>query len=281
VLEPSFHPARHISDPADVLGDCYLAPVFAAPCILVDPHGRLHALAAAVKPEFHRRRHAQRRLAHALEMAVPGDPVAAIPAGIPALRATCWPNVAHAFGVMRLAFAVLVAGLRFPTIRRSFVVAREVLRQAGREHVADELLRLLGCVHLSRADVQALADEASLAYDLAVAARHTPVVLDWNVSHDARELERAAVQELIDNGHHREAVFQLLLVRTITQGILENDADEATMVVSRPGYQRLLHALGIDDHAKLRARTADIQAFMPTLRDTCEIVLARAPDLTD
>ncbi|BET66317.1 hypothetical protein ASA1KI_12350 [Opitutales bacterium ASA1] len=275
VLEPSFHPTRRLSDPAAVLGDCYLAPIFADPCILADPQGVLRALAAAVKPEYRWRSHALRRLSHALEMAVPVDPVAAIPADIPALRAPCWPVVAHAFGVMRLAFTVLVAGLRFPTIRRSFAVAREVLRDAGREHVAGELLRLLGSFRLSRTVVRTLADEASHGYDLAVATHRTPVVLDWNVSPDARELERAAVQQLIDEGHHREAVFQLLLVRTIAQGILENDADVATRTCARLGYQRLLHALGIDDHAKLRARTADIQAFMPTLRETCETILAR------
>jgi len=64
VLEPSFHEARRIADPETVLGDMHLAPVFTDPCILLDPYGRLAALAAAVKPEFLRRHHAQRRLAH-------------------------------------------------------------------------------------------------------------------------------------------------------------------------------------------------------------------------
>ncbi len=280
VLEPSFHEARRIADPEAVLGDMHLAPVFTEPRILLDPYGRLEALATAVKPEIHRRSHAQRRLAQALELATPTGPPASIP-DVPALRAPCWRNAAHAIGVMRGAFAVLVAGLRYPTIRRSFVVAREVLRAAGREDLADALLRLLGSFALSRAEVQTLATEAEQAYDVAVELRRTPVVMDWNVSPDAREVERAAVRELIDADHHREALFQLLLVRTVAQGIIENDGPEEARVSSRLGYRRLLAALGIDSDEQLHSRGQALRAFMPSLRQGCEALLAGAPGLFD
>jgi hypothetical protein len=281
VLEPSFHEARRIADPETVLGDIHLAPLFTEACILLDPYGRLESLAAAVKPEFFRRRHAQRRLAQALG---PGTPPKGMPASIhdiPALRAPCWRNVGHCFGVARCAFATLVAGLRYPTIRRSFVVAREVLNAAGREDLADELLRLLGSFDLSRAEVETLADEAEQAYDLAVKVRRTPVILDWNVSQDARELERAAVRELIDAGQHREALFQLLLVRTTAQGIIENDGDEEARSSSRLGYRNLLAALGIDGDEPFLARGQALRAFIPALREGCEALLARAPRLFD
>jgi hypothetical protein len=279
VLEPSFHEARRIADPEAVLGDMHLAPLFTKACILLDPYGRLESLAAAVKPEFFERRHAQRRLAQALG---PGTPPKGVPASIhdiPALRAPCWRNVGHCFGVMRCALATLVAGIRYPTIRRSFVLAREVLRDAGREGVADELLRLLGSFSLSRADVERLATELEQTYDVAVGVRRTPVVMDWNVSQDARELERAAIREMIETGHHREALFQLLLVRTAAQGIIENDGDEDAKASSRVGYQRLLAVLGIDGDESFRARMQALQAFMPRLREACEAVLAQVPGL--
>ena len=278
VLEPSCHEARRIADPEAVLGDMHLAPVFTEPCILLDPHGWLKALAAAVKPEVFRRRHAQRRLAQAL--GPPVGPRASI-SDVPALRAPCWRNAGHAFGVVRCAFATLVAGLRYPTIRRSFVVAREVLGAVGREDLADALLRLLGSFALSRAEVETLAVEAERTYDVAVAVRRTPVVMDWNVSRDARELERAAVRELIAAGHHREALFQLLLVRTVAQGIIENDGGEEARAAARIGYQRLLAALGIDGDEPFHARGQALREFMPALREGCEALLARAPGLLD
>jgi hypothetical protein len=280
VLEPSFHEARRLADPDAVLGDMHLAPVFIEPHILLDPYGRLAALAAAVKPEALRRRHAQRRLAQALEFAPPKGMPASIQ-DIPALRAPCWRNIGLVFGVMRCAFATLVAGLRYPTIRRSFVVAREVLLTAGREDLADELLRLLGSFDLSRTEVETLTPEAERTYDVAVEVRRTPVIMDWNVSRDARELERAAVRELIDDGHHREALFQLLLVRTAAQGIIENDGGEEARASSRIGYRRLLAALGIDGDEPLHARGQALRAFMPALREGCEALLARAPGLHD
>jgi len=280
VLEPSFHDARLLADPETVLGDGHLAPLFTEPCILLDPHGRLGALAAAVTPEFRRRCHATRRLDQALAAAAPNNTPFAIP-DVPALRAPCWRHVAFGFCVMRCAGAVLAAGLRYPTMRRSFVVAREVLAAVGRNDVAEELLRLLGSAALDRSAVEALATEAARTYDVAVGVRHTPVVMDWNVSPDARELERAAIRELIDSGHHREALYQLLLVRTIAQGIIENDAPAPVRAEACVGYQRLLTALGIDSDAALAARADALRAFMPTLREACEAVLARAPGLRE
>ncbi len=280
VIEPSFHEARRIADPEAVLGDMHLAPVFNEPCILFDPYGRLAALAAAVKPEFLRRRHAQRRLLQALAFTPPKGLIASLH-DIPGLRSPCWRNVGLAFGITRCAVAILVAELRYPTIRRSFVVAREVLCAAGREEFADQLLRLLGSYALSRTEVETLAAEAEQSYDVAVAVRRTPVVLDWNVSLDTRALERAAVRELIDAGHHREALFQILLVRSAVQGIIENDGDEEARTSSRLGYRRLLAALGIDGDEAFRARGQALREFIPALREGCQALLARAPGLLD
>lgn len=280
VLEPSFQEARRIADPEAVLGDMHLAPVFTDPHILLDPYGRLEALATAVKPEIHLRRHARRRLEQALDFTPPKGMPASLQ-NVPGMHAPCWRNVGHGFSVARFALPTLVASLRYPTIRRSFVVAREVLLDAGREEIADALLRLLGSFALTRSEVEALAAEAQRTYDVAVDVRRTPVVLDWNVSRDARELEQAAVRELIDAGHHREALFQLLLVRTVAQGIIENDGDEEAQVSSRIGYQKLLVALGIDGDASLEARKQALQAFIPTLREGCEVLLSRAPGLFD
>lgn len=280
VLEPSFHEAQRIADPEAVLGDMHLAPVFTDPHILLDPYGRLEALAAAVKAEIHLRRHARRRLEQALDFTPPKGMPASLQE-VPGIHAPCWRNVGHGFLVARFALPTLVASLRYPTVRRSFVVAREVLRDAGREEIADALLRLLGSFALTRSEVEALGAEAQRAYDVAVDVRRTPVVLDWNVSLDARELEREAIRELIDGGHHREALFQLLLVRTVAQGIIENDGDEEVQVSTRIGYRRLLVALGIDGGESLEAREQALQAFIPTLREGCEVLLARAPGLID
>jgi hypothetical protein len=280
VLEPSFHGAQRIADSEAVLGDMHLAPVFTEPRILLDPQGRLAELGAAVTPEVRRRRYAERRLAQALGSGPPAGPRVSFK-DIPGLRAPCWRNVGHCFGVARCAFAAQVAGLRYPTIRRSLVVAREVFGAAGREHLADELLRLLGSFTLSRTEVESLAAEAERTYDVAVEVRRTPVVMDWNVSRDARELERAAVRELIEGGQHREALFQLLLVRTAVQGIIENDGGEALREESRLGYRRLMAALGIESDEALQARAQALREFMPALREGCEAVLARAPGLMD
>jgi hypothetical protein len=279
VLEPSFHDARRLADPEAVLGDVHLGAAFADPLVLLDPAGRLGALAAVVGPAYRRRRHAQRRLAWALE-SVEAMGAHPRPPNLPAL-APCWRNAALAIAVARAGVAPMVAALRLPTVRRALVAGREVLGAAGREDLADALLRLAGSAALSRADVEGLLAEAEAAYDLAVEARRTPVVMDWNVSPDARALERAALRELLDDGHHREVAVPLLLLRTVVQGILENDGSESVKEGARAGYRRLLAALGIDGDAAFEARGEALQAFVPDLRKGCEELLARNPEVLD
>jgi hypothetical protein len=279
VLEPSFHDARRIADPETVLGDVHLGAAFADPLILLDPAGRLAAVADAVRPEYRRRHHVQRRLVQALESVEAMSPHPR-PPGLPML-APCWRNAALAIAVMRAAVVPMVAALRFPTVRRSLVVAREVLAEAGREDLADALLQFAGSATLSRAEIEERVAELWPAYDAAVEARRTPVVMDWNVSREARALECAAIGELVAEGHHREAALPLLQLRTAVQGILENDGDEEVRAWSRAGYGRLLAALGIEGEVAFDARGEALQAFVPDLRKGCEELLARNPAVLD
>lgn len=279
VLEPSFHDARRLADPDAVVGDAHLAAAFASPLILLDPTGRLAAVAQAVGPEYCRRRHVRRRLAQVLTQleAISAHPRAP---DLPAL-APCWRHVALAIAVMLAAVAPLVAALRLPTVRRSLVAARQALHEVGRDDLADALLRLAGGATLTRAEVEEHVAELWRAYDAAVEARRTPVVMDWNVSRDARALEQAALGELVAEGHHREAAYPLLQLRTAVQGILENDGDEEALAWSRAGYGRLLTALGIGSDEAFHARASALQAFVPDLRLGCEEVLARNPAVLD
>jgi len=279
VLEPSFHDARRIADPEAVLGNVHLGPAFADPLILLDPAGRLAAVADAVRPEYRRRRHVQRRLAQALK-SVEAMGLHPCAPDLPTL-APCWRNAALAIAVMHAAVVPLVAALRSPTVRRSLVVAREVLAEAGREDLAEVLLRFAGSATLSRAEIEERVAELWPAYDAAVEARRTPVVMDWNVSREARALECAAISELVAEGHHREAAYPLLQLRTAVQGILENDGDEEVRAWSRAGYGRLLAALGIEGEEAFDARGEGLQAFVQDLRKGCEELLARNPAVLD
>jgi hypothetical protein len=279
VLEPSFHDARRVTDAEAVLGDMHLGAAFADPLILFDPTGRLAAVAGAVGPEYCRRRHVQRRLTQVLTLLEAMSPHLRAP-DLPTL-APCWRNTALGMAVMFAANAPLVAALRFPTVRRSLVVAHEVLAEAGREDLADALLRLAGSATLSRVEVEDRVTELWPAYDAAVEARRTPVVMDWNVSREARALECAAIGELVAAGHHREAACPILLLRTAVQGILENDGDEEVRAWSRTGYRRVLASLGIEGDDAFDARGKALQAFVPDLRKGCEEILARNPAVFD
>ncbi len=97
------------------------------------------------------------------------------------------------------------------------VCSLELFFSSGTSSGLARLLPLLGSAELSRSQVEEFVAELSCAYDVAVEVRRTPVVADWNVSREARELERAGVRELLD-GHHREALYQVMPLRTVVQG---------------------------------------------------------------
>jgi hypothetical protein len=105
--------------------------------------------------------------------------------------------------------------------------------------------------------------------------------MDWNVSREARALECAGIGELVAEGHHREAAYPLLQLRTTVQGILENDADEDVRAWSRAGYERLLATLGIEGDEAFEARGEALQAFVPDLRKGCEELQAQNSAVLD
>ena len=163
-----------------------------------------------------------------------------------------------------------------------------MLRAAGREELADELLPLLGSFALSRAEVETLATEAEQVYDAAVEVRRTPVVADWNVSREVRDLERAGVRELLD-GHHREALYQVMLLRTVVQGILEpaEPVELATLVayqkggvVSRTLVKKnagTLTVFAFDQGQALSEHTAPFDAIVQVLDGEAELVIGGKP----
>lgn len=98
---------------------------------------------------------------------------------------------------------LMMAGLKNPTVRKSFVEAKEVLARYDYLHVYDSILDILGSTNLSRAQAEFHLTALIEVFDVAKELRKTPFFFSTNISDIARPAMIEGTRGLIENGYHR------------------------------------------------------------------------------
>ncbi len=204
ILEVSYMPGDRLRSPDRILGDYHLAGSFRTQSIISDPSGQLTWLQAAVSRDFARRRWVYERCDHArnnvlrfLRSMDESEPFHD--------QVTAW---LFAAGVMT--HVLLVAGLKNPTVRQRYVAARELLADYGHLDFYETLLELLGCERMSRELVEHHLAALTDVFDAASAVVRTPFFFASDISDIARPVAIGGSRELIERGHHREAIFWMV-----------------------------------------------------------------------
>ncbi|MDL2233242.1 hypothetical protein LJC63_06645 [Ruminococcaceae bacterium OttesenSCG-928-L11] len=258
LLEASVISITQLTPPEQLLSTYEIAPSFRHPP-LWDPSGRLEAITATVSRRFAEPRWVQARC----------DAVyAKIRSGIQGYRResqlldTVNPWL---FPAGICAHAVLVAARRNPTVRLRCLRAREVLAEWGALDLYDAMLALLGCDALSSREVANLLQLLEPVFDKAAALRQSPFPFQSDISADARFIAIDGSRQLIESGHHREAVFWIAVTWERCMRILRADAPEEYRL-ALPGLQAVLDALGAGSPQAVERRLADIEGFLPVLQ---------------
>ncbi len=280
VIERGFFPWERLADPERVLGDPYLAPNLASPAIVGDPSGRIRRVADAVAPAYPRRVHVRRRVEAKLAGADRFCGWAASSGHEPPYHPAVIAPAQVVVAAQHAAGAVAVAALRQPSPRRSFVRAGEILAAHGRSELHADLLRALGSAEMGRAEVERALEELARAYDVATRVRRTPFGMELEFAPESRAFALGGVRELVEAGHHREAMFRLTLLRALAQNAIENDGSPAERAELGEGFRALLATMGLDEPRRL-ARIAEIRQLLPRLRAGCEEILAATPGVVD
>lgn len=217
-------------DPELLLANPGIGPHLLADSVLWDPGGLLAAVQPAVRRGWRRRRWIRARCEVEKrdvlrELALLEDYVS---------LDACLTGLYRL--IISLAGLLAVGTLRTPTHRRCLVVAREVLGAVGRPDVHEALLGLLGHAALRREDVVAWLAPISAAFDRAVAVRRSPSPFGFKLHPHVRPIFIEGAQELVDEGHHREAMWWLAFAYYIANAAIQNDGDE----VEKPGYQAMM-----------------------------------------
>jgi hypothetical protein len=258
-------------DAQAVLADPSAGPNLATTQILADPTGILTPLHEAVAAAYGQRRWVQARCA--AEQALAAEGLAAMHrATTPAERLDAVRALLGA-----LSGLLAVAHLKRPTTRRTLTLLGELLAAQGRVDLHEAALRIMGSAQLSVGDVQALHAQIISAFDRAAVVNRTPVPYGFAIQLHLRPYYMEATKELIDEGHHREAIYWIACLDTI-YFVLQNDAPDA----EKPGFAAQLHALyvalGYTADALWAERVATAERLAPEIFHIADVLAAQHPE---
>jgi hypothetical protein len=272
LLEVSHLPASQLTSAESVLGSVHLSGSFRkgsthAPIIIADPTGQLRSLQDQVSQHFAEPEWVRRRCAQARQMAA--DYLGAIDAtDLWHEQITRW-----LFGTSLTTVIPAVAALRNPTVRRRYLLAREVLRAHGYADSYEEMLALVGCRDLRPRQVADGLEALARTFDAADAVARTPYRFRSDISATARPIAIDGSRQLIQAGDHREAVFWIVATFARAHAILAVDAPELHTEYL-PAFNTFLVELGIRSTADLRDRRVAVMAFLPRLTSVAEGIIS-------
>jgi hypothetical protein len=249
LLDVSYVSADRLRSPDQVLGDYLLAGDMRWSELIADPTGQLAATRAVVAERFARRAWVRRRCAHAR------DGVLHRLRGLRDSDPLSDQVISWVFPTGAVTYVLLVAGLRNPTVRRRYVVVRELLAEHGRVDLYETLLELLGCQRMTPRRVEHHLAALAHAFDAASA------VADGS-------------RELILHGDHREAVFWMVATYAKCQKILAHGAAPTTRDACEVGLRELIGDLGIASVADLEERRRRVEDVLPRVCDVAEAIIA-------
>ena len=266
LLDVAFAPKELLLSPEAVLADYHIAGGFRAPNIITDPTGALSRLQQAVAAGFAKRPWVEKRVDHAQRHSL--NYARSVRAGdVLEDQAMGW---LFANGVAT--HVLLAAGLRNPTVRRRYVLARELLVECGRVDFYERLLETLGCADMTVAQVEKHLNTLANTYDATASAITSTAPFARDLTPAARPISIDGSRALIDKGLHREAMFWIAVTNARCMKALTADAPE---FVGRyePGFRAVLADLGVHGENDLVSRAKEVEAFLPEARRVADDII--------
>ncbi len=272
ILQPSVLPYSRLSrTPEEILSDFRIASHFSVPSIIADPTGHLTMLHQGVAPEYARRtwvrarcERVRTRIDEILDTWLAPD----------LETDELWMQVFDLYYAVFLLSEILpVADLRDPTVRKAFVLSREILAKQGRLDLQEAMFALLGCQQMSRTDVETHFAVYAEAFDQASMFLRTPFFFSADVAADSRPVSVGGVREIIDSGLHREAMFWMIAIYSVAVKVMQNDAPDAEKTAHLAQYRQQMGELGLRSKEDIIARVAQLKTLVPAFMEVAEQIM--------
>lgn len=273
ILEYSSSGTDAYRSPEAVLADAGLACNLAVNSILSDPTGMLASLHAVVANEYPRRKwvlarceFVKKEVLEALgELSQAGSPGEAL-----------WP--ASNF-VISMAQLVAIASLKPPTHRRGLVLMKELLKTLGRPDLHEEALRVNGYANLSRTQVESYLRDCTIAFDRAVEVTRTSVPFGFKLHSFIRPYVVEGIQEMLDEGCHREAMWWTGVFLWISNNAIQVDAPEEEKLQFQAIANRLFSDMGINTPQDIACRFQQAKALTEKVFKAADDIVSRNPEI--
>lgn len=269
LIEVTYLSRDDLADPQVVAETYVLAPSFARDTIIYDPTGLLRRVHQRVSARFADPELVQRR--------VDGVRAKSLSGLVGLGSSSPWHEQVNAwlFSSSLATHAVLVAGLRNPTVRLRFLAARQVLTAHRLDDFYPRLLSLNGCAGTTAAATQHHLDELARSFDLAAEVARTPFFFSSDITAEARPIAIDGSQQLIDSGNHREAVFWIMATFARCRQILTADAPDAEETFEQAYAAAAEDLCGVRTSADLRAGAARARQEWPAVMAVCRHIIGR------
>lgn len=272
LIEVTLLPWNQLASAEEVLASYHLAGSFRSDTIITDPSGHLRKLLAEVGSRFNKLEWVRRRCKNARDRIEGGLRGLDIHAPLHD-RLTGW-----LFPTGVTTHVLLVAALRNPTIRLRYAAAREVLEEYSLQAVYPQLLKLLGCSHLSASRVDHHLNELAHTFDAAAEVVRTPFFFRSDITALSRPIAIDGSRDLIHAGRHHEAVFWIAATFARCHQIFAADAPHLQQLYL-PSLLALTDDLGVTDSSAMADRAEAVMQFMPELWGAAERILQLNPGI--
>jgi hypothetical protein len=266
-LETTFSPFQGFSTPERVLADHRYASHFSIPNILSDPSGELSKVQKAVAEQYAQKKWVVKRIEGARDSAL--WVLNAIQTGSVSDRMFCL--VVALWGIAQIP---LHADLRAPTGRKCGIEFLDVMGNRGKQALHESLLELLGSQSMTRTDVDRHLQDLSDTFDQAVEVVRSPSTGDY-VNKAARPIMIEGSREIINDGHHREAMPWISSMRSICQETILQDAAEEEQRQFTKQYEKLLVELGLCSLDDFQVRAEDGARLLDEVMQVADEIMER------
>lgn len=273
MLEITFLCWKQLASAEQVLVSHHLANSLRIDTIITDPTGCIHKLQTQVSQYFSEKDWVYRRCQNVLNNIE--SSLRKYDTSVPYHQLV----LSWLFPTGITTHVLLLAALRNPTVRKRYLAVREVLLEYGYGDFYEELLKLLGCIHLTPQRIEEHVNQLTKTFDAAVTVAKTPFFFSSDISAMARSIAIDGSRELIRSGCHHEAVFWIVATFARCYIIFEADAPLEMQQMYAPAFENMMSDLGLASREDFARRVEEVINFLPRLWEVTQDIISRNPDI--
>lgn len=145
----------------------------------------------------------------------------------------------------------------------------------------ERTLDVQGYAALERIEVETYLQQSALAFDKAIEVKQTPSPFDFKLHPHVRPYLVQGAQQMIDEGHHREAMGWIMAFYLVSLLAILNDAPPADKQHFQQGFDALLERCGLASMETWPLRIEQSRQLAEEVFTLADAWVAKNPEILD